>query len=62
MYLHALLIGMVGLIALVVLEMFEGYCTRHVWVGIILGVIAATVLTAVGGIWDTRVPGAEVAM
>ncbi len=62
MYLHALLIGMVGLIALVVLEMFEGYCTRHVWAGIVLGVIAATVLTAVGGIWDTRVPGAEVAM
>ena len=62
MYLHALLIGMVGLIALVVLEMFEGYCTRHVRVGIVLGVVAATVLTAVGGIWDTRVPGAEVAM
>jgi hypothetical protein len=62
MYLHALLIGMVGLIALVVLQMFEGYCTRHVRVGIVLGVVAATVLTAVGGIWDTRVPGAEVAM
>jgi hypothetical protein len=62
MYLHALLIGMVGLIALVVLEMFAGYCTRHVRVGIVLGVVAATVLTAVGGIWDTRVPGAEVAM
>jgi len=62
MYLHALLIGMVGLIALVVLEMFEGYCSRHVRIGIVLGVVAATVLTAVGGIWDTRVPGAEVAM
>jgi hypothetical protein len=62
MYLHALLIGMVGLIALVVLEMFAGYCSRHVRAGIVLGVIAATVLTAVGGIWDTRVPGAEVAM
>lgn len=62
MYLHALLIGMVGLIALVVLEMFAGYCSRHVRVGIVVGVLAATVLTAVGGIWDTRVPGAEVAM
>lgn len=62
MYLHGLLIGMVGLIALVVLEMFEGYCTRHVRAGIVAGVVAATVLTAVGGIWDTRVPGAEVAM
>jgi len=62
MYLHALLIGMVGLIALVVLEMFEGSCSRHVRVGIVLGVIAATMLTAIGGIWDTRVPGAEVAM
>jgi hypothetical protein len=62
MYLHALLIGMVGLMALVVLGMFERYCTRHVRVGIVVGVVAATVLTAVGGIWDTRVPGAEVAM
>jgi hypothetical protein len=62
MYLHGLLIGMVGLIALVVLEMFEGDCTKHVRIGIIVGVIVATVLAAIGGIWDTRVPGAEAAM
>lgn len=62
MYLHGLLIGMVGLIALVVLEVFGGCCSRHVRVGIGLGVVAATVLTTMGGIWDTRVPGAEAAM
>ena len=62
MYLHGLLIGMVGLIALAVLEMFEGYCASHVRIGIIIGVIAATVFSAIGGIWDTRVPGAEAAM
>ncbi len=62
MYLHGLLVGTVGLIALVVLEVFGGCCSRHVRVAIALGVVAATVLTAVGGIWDTRVPGAEAAM
>jgi hypothetical protein len=62
MYLHGLLIGMVGLIALIALEAFGTCCSKHVRLGIVLGVIAATVLTAVGGIWDTRVPGAEVAM
>jgi hypothetical protein len=62
MYLHGLLIGMVGLIALVTLEMFKTCCTSHVRVGIAGGVLFATILTAVGGIWDTRVPGAEVAM
>ena len=62
MYLHGLLIGMVGLIALVALEMFAACCSRHVRTGIALGVVAATALVAVGGIWDTRVPGAEAAM
>jgi hypothetical protein len=62
MYLHGLLIGMVGLIALVALEMFESHCTNHIRMAIVAGVVAATVLTAVGGIWDTRVPGAEAAM
>lgn len=62
MYLHGLLIGMVGLVALVVLQVFGGCCSRHVRVGIALGVVAATVLTTMGGIWDTRVPGAEAAM
>lgn len=62
MYLHGLLIGMVGLIALAALEAFESCCSVHVRFGIVAGVVGATVLTAMGGIWNTRVPGAEAAM
>ncbi len=62
MYLHGLLIGMVGLGALVVLQMLAVRCSVHVRAGIAVGVVAATVLSSVGGIWDSRVPGAEVAM
>jgi hypothetical protein len=61
MYLHGLLIGMVGLAALLVCEVFE--CkSRHVRLWIAVGVVAATVLASIGGIYDSRVPGAEVAM
>ena len=60
MYLHGLLIGMAGLIALVALEMFEGICSTHVRTGILVGVIVATVLTTTGGIFDRRIPGDEI--
>jgi hypothetical protein len=61
MYLHGLLIGMVGLAALLACEVFE--CeSRHVRLWIAAGVVAATTLASIGGIYDSRVPGAEVAM
>jgi len=59
MYLHGLLIGMVGLAAMLLLDVFA-LRSRHVRVAIAMGVVAATVLAAVGGIWDTKVPGAEI--
>lgn len=61
MYLHGLLIGMVGLMALAALEMFESRCSLYVREGIVGGVLVATVLTAVGGIFDRGIPGYEVA-
>lgn len=61
MYLHGLLIGMVGLAALLACEVFR-LKSRHVRLWIAGGVVAATMLASVGGIFDSRVPGAEVAM
>jgi hypothetical protein len=61
MYLHGLLIGMVGLMALAALEMFESRCSMYVRGGIVGGVVVATVLTGVGGIFDRGIPGYEVA-
>jgi len=62
MYLHGLLIGMVGLMALLALEVFETRCSPHVRAGIVLGVVGATVLAAAGGIFDRVAPGDEAAM
>jgi len=61
MYLHGLLIGMVGLLALITLQVMK-VSSLHVRAWIVGGVLAATVLAAVGGIWDTKIPGAEVPM
>jgi hypothetical protein len=61
MYLHGLLIGMVGLAALLACEVF-GLKSRHVRLWIAGGVVAATTLASVGGIFDSRIPGAEVAL
>jgi hypothetical protein len=61
MYLHGLLIGLVGLAALLACEVFT-LRSRHVRLWIAGGVVAATVLACIGGIFDSRVPGAEVAM
>jgi hypothetical protein len=61
MFLHGLLIGMVGLLALLVLQVFK-VSSMHVRVWITGGVLFATILAAVGGIFDTKIPGAEVAM
>lgn len=61
MYMHGLLIGMVGLLALLTLQVMN-VSSLHVRIWITGGVVVATVLSAVGGIFDTRIPGAEVAM
>lgn len=61
MYMHGLLIGMVGLIALLTLQVMK-VRSLHVRVWIVAGVAVATVLSAVGGIFDTKIPGAEVPM
>ena len=61
MFLHGLLISMVGLAALVACQAL-GVRSRHVRVAIAVGVLAATILTAFGGIWDKKVPGDEVPM
>ena len=61
MYLHGLLIGLAGLAALLTCQVFS-LRSRHVRLWILTGVVFATVTTAIGGIFDTRVPGAEVAM
>jgi hypothetical protein len=61
MFLHGLLISMVGLAALVACQVL-GLRSRHVRVWIAVGVLAATILTAFGGIWDKKAPGDEVPM
>jgi hypothetical protein len=61
MYLHGLLIGLVGLAALLACQVFA-LQSRHVRLWIAGGVVAATVLACIGGVFDSRVPGAEVPM
>ncbi len=61
MYLHGLLVGMVGLLALLTCGVLQ-LRSMHTRMWIVGGVLFMTVLTAVGGIFDRRVPGAEVAM
>jgi hypothetical protein len=61
MFLHGLLIGMVGLMALLTLQVMR-VKSLHVRAWIVVGVVAATVLASIGGIFDTKIPGAEVAL
>lgn len=61
MFLHGLLVGMVGLLALLTLQVMK-VSSMHVRIWIAGGVVFATVLAAVGGIFDTKIPGAEVGM
>jgi hypothetical protein len=61
MFLHGLLIGMVGLMALLACQVL-GLRSMHVRTWIVIGVLVATVFAAVGGIWDKNVPGYEVPM
>jgi uncharacterized membrane protein YhaH (DUF805 family) len=61
MFLHGLLIGMVGLFALLTLQVMK-VRSMHVRVWIAVGAVVATVLASIGGIFDNKVPGAEVAL
>jgi hypothetical protein len=61
MFLHGLLVGVVALGALVACQVFQ-LSSRHVRVWILVGALAATVPVAIGGLFDRRVPGAEVPM
>jgi hypothetical protein len=61
MFLHGLLIGMVGLLSLLACEVMR-FRSMHVRVWITGGVVVATILAAVGGIWDRTIPGSEVPM
>jgi hypothetical protein len=61
MFLHGLLIGMVGLMSLLACQILRLRST-HVRLWITGGAIAATILAAVGGIWDRTIPGSEVPM
>jgi hypothetical protein len=61
MYLHGLLIGMVGLLALLTCSVMQ-LTSHHTRSWIVGGVLFATIVTAIGGIWDRTIPGSEVAM
>jgi hypothetical protein len=61
MFLHGLLIGMVGLMSLLACQVLR-FRSPHVRLWIAGGTVVATVLAAVGGIWDKTVPGSEVPM
>ena len=61
MFLHGLLIGMVGLAALLTCQIMR-LQAKHVRMWIVAGTIVATILAAVGGIWDKTIPGSEVPM
>lgn len=56
MYLHGMLIGMVGVTLLLAISVFD-LRWRHAWVLIPLGVVVATLLATVGGVFDHNIPG-----
>lgn len=61
MYLHGLLTALVGLLAIVICQAFT-VRSRSARASIAISVIVATLATGVGGIFDTRLPGAETAL
>jgi hypothetical protein len=61
MFLHGLLIGMVGLMSLLACQVLRLRST-HVRMWITGGTVLATILAAVSGIRDRTIPGSEVPM
>jgi len=56
MYLHGLLISMVGIMLLTTASVFH-LRWRHAWLVIALGVVVATLFHTIGGIFDRAIPG-----
>ncbi len=56
MYAHGLLIGMLGIALLLAASVFR-LTWRHLWLFVGLGVVAATLLSTIGGIFDRHIPG-----
>ena len=56
MYLHGMLIGMVGITLLTTMAVFQ-LRWKHAWLLVPLGVIAATLFDTIGGIFDHNIPG-----
>lgn len=56
MYLHGMLIGMVGITLLLSMMVFQ-IRWKHAWWLVPLGVVVATLFDTVGGIFDHRIPG-----
>jgi len=56
MYLHGMLIGMVGITLLTTMAVFQ-LRWKHAWLLVPLGVIAATFFDTIGGIFDHNIPG-----
>lgn len=52
MYLHGLLIGLVGVVSLVVVDVFA-FSSAHVRSFIVTGAVAATMLAGIGGVFDS---------
>jgi len=61
MFLHGLLVGMLGLMSLLACDILR-LRSSHVRVWIAGGTIVATLLAAVGGVWNRSIPGSEVPM
>ena len=61
MYMHGLLIGMVGLMVLLACQILR-IRSRHTRTWVTVGILVATIFSAVGGIWDRTIPGSEVPM
>ena len=61
MYMHGLLIGMVGLMSLLTCQVLS-IRSQHTRLWVVAGVLVATIFSAVGGIWDRSIPGSEVPM
>jgi hypothetical protein len=61
MFMHGLLIGMTGLLALLVVQVLS-LQSEHVRTWVTAGVLAGTLLATVGGIFNRQMPGSEIAL
>jgi hypothetical protein len=59
MFMHGLLIGMAGLLALLVVQVLS-LQSKHVHTWVTAGVLVGTLLATLGGIFNRRMPGTEI--